>query len=217
MKIVVGLGNPGEEYAETRHNIGWRILDRLASRLGFPAFFREGPVAASQGRCQEGSVILVKPMLYMNRSGLALAEWLDDQGDLADQVALQVAEEADLEIRWPGMLVIADDVNLPLGKIRLRPEGSCGGHNGLADIERIFNKGYPRLRVGVGEKAEADDLASHVLGGFSGEDAEMAGLSEQMAVDAVLCWIKDGVEEARQRYNGLSAGKKGTEPDNARI
>jgi PTH1 family peptidyl-tRNA hydrolase len=209
MKLIVGLGNPGGEYARTRHNAGFRVLDVLAERLG--AEFRQrkfkGQCAAAelprewQGpRAGDGRLLLVKPETYMNLSGETVVGFL----------GYYHIERADL-------LVVCDDVNLALGALRMRRSGSAGGHNGLADIEqRLGGREYARLRCGVGGR-EADgqrrvgELVGHVLGRFAPEEEERLPAALARAAEACLTWAGHGCETAMNRFNAVAPGKKKAE------
>lgn len=222
MKVVVGLGNPGAEYSATRHNIGWMALDALAERLAASRFRREHSVEAAEATAAGEKVYLLKPQTYMNLSGQALASWLGWFGEVRD--ALKKQEERgdpdadipspsrqdradDAECQWPGLLVVTDDVNLPLGKMRFRPTGSAGGHNGLSDIEKALGgRGYPRLRLGVGAPPGRMDRADYVLARFNSGERPVAEKVAATAAAAVEDWIRAGMDAARGRYNGLTLG-----------
>ncbi len=188
MKVIVGLGNPGAQYANTRHNAGFLAVDRLAQLAGLT----DAPKARFHSTAVEGPVggqkcLLLKPMTYMNRSGTAVAEAvsfykLDPSKDL---------------------LIIVDEVALPCGQIRLRPGGSPGGHNGLKDIQqRLGTETYPRLRIGIGPKpAYIDDQADYVLGRFSPEQWPLVEPSIDRAARAAETFIKDGLDAAMNRFN----------------
>ena len=198
MKIVLGMGNPGREYASTRHNVGWRVADGVASLLEPPAEFRgrrrfKGSLGEGVARGPEGDerVLLVKPETFVNLSG-----------ECARAVADYYRVEAE------SFLVVADDVNLPLAQIRCRRGGSSGGHKGLESIIRhLGTEAFPRLRVGVGRPGcEAADsreggLTGHVLGPFSREEAPLARRAEERAADAVMAWVRSGIEVCMDRYN----------------
>ena len=184
MTVIVGLGNPGSKYRNTRHNIGFMVLDALAERLD-ASFDREkfrGLVA--EGLYRDRKCLLLKPLTYMNLSG--------------DSVARAARNRVD----EPGdILVVVDDVNLPFGRLRLRPGGSAGGHNGLKSIiERLGTQDFARLRLGV-DDAEGTDLAQHVLGKFRPEENEALPEVVETAVDAIQCWLCDGIEEAMNKFN----------------
>ncbi len=221
MKVVVGLGNPGREYERTRHNIGWMALDVLAERLSATRFRRERSVEAAEATVDGEKIYLLKPQTYMNLSGQALASWLGWMTEVRD--ALKRREETppapegpppskqdkadDAECRWPGILVLTDDVNLPLGRMRLRPSGSAGGHNGLTDIEKALGgRGYPRLRLGVGAPPERMDRADYVLSRFSPDEAPVVRKVAEVAADAVRDWLREDFTTVRNRYNGLRLG-----------
>lgn len=185
-RAVVGLGNPGAEYADTRHNAGWILLDHCAAAWGFPPFRRVGQVALSEGLLDGAPVRLVKPLTYMNRSGAILRALADDGWDPAEH-----------------LLVLVDDIALPSGKFRLRGVGSSGGHNGLKSIEATLGRqDYARLRIGVGAKPpEVDDLAEWVLGRMTPDEwTALEGLLDPMAT-AVRCWVSDGIERAMTTCN----------------
>ncbi|MEX0886127.1 MAG: aminoacyl-tRNA hydrolase [Phycisphaeraceae bacterium] len=186
MKLVVGLGNPGVEYAGTRHNVGFMVVELLAQRHGlvgpakgkFHAAVLEGQVASE--RC-----LLMQPVTYMNRSGLAVGE----------AVRFYKLEPADV-------LVIVDDVALPCGRIRLRAGGSAGGHNGLADVARVLaTDEYPRLRVGIDPPGRAPQR-DYVLGKFSREQMELMTGAIERAADAAEMWMREGIEKAMTAFNG---------------
>ncbi|NIP81136.1 MAG: aminoacyl-tRNA hydrolase, partial [Gemmatimonadetes bacterium] len=135
MKVICGLGNPGPEYDATRHNVGWWLVDRLSSEWGLGPFRRSGPALATHGDVGGERVLLLKPVTFMNRSGAALAPLLGES-------ALDITED---------LLVVVDDVALDVGRLRLRPSGSPGGHNGLKSVETVLGtREYARLRIGVG-------------------------------------------------------------------
>jgi PTH1 family peptidyl-tRNA hydrolase len=183
----VGLGNPGPEYADTRHNAGFRLAGRLAERWGLGPFRRGERARVASGTAQGVAVKLLKPQTYMNRSGAALAP-------LRALPGFDPARH---------LLVLVDDVALPLGRFRLRGAGSAGGHNGLKSIEGTLQReDYARLRIGVGAKPpEIDDLADWVLSDFAPEEHEaLEALLDPMA-EAVECWLTDGIELAMTRFN----------------
>ncbi|MDR0361396.1 MAG: aminoacyl-tRNA hydrolase [Planctomycetota bacterium] len=208
MKVVVGLGNPGREYERTRHNIGWLALDVLAARLGSGRFRREKSVETAEAYHGGEKTYLVRPQTYMNRSGQALASWLGWFGEIrkAIQEEPAAARRDDPSCQWPGLLVVADDVNLPLGKLRFRSSGSAGGHNGLADIAKALGSGYPRLRLGVDEPPEVMDRADYVLGRFGAEELPVVSKVVEAAAEAVDLWLREGICAARDRFNGIAIG-----------
>jgi PTH1 family peptidyl-tRNA hydrolase len=186
VKVVVGLGNPGPEYDATRHNVGWWVLDRLAYDWDFDTFRRSGKAFVTEGRVGETAVRLVKPRTYMNRSGLALRE-------LRDLEDFEPSED---------LLVVVDDAAMDVGRVRFRPEGGPGGHNGLKSIAgALRSNAYPRLRLGVGTKPEGVDLSDWVLSDMPDEDEEVVvGLLPDMT-RAVEVWLDEGVEAAMNRFN----------------
>lgn len=186
MKIVAGLGNPGPRYDGTRHNAGWWMIDRLAYDWGLDPFQRQGPALATAGIVAGQDVRLVKPTTYMNRSGAALAPLRGDE-------EVDVARD---------LLVVVDDASLDVGRVRFRPRGSAGGHNGLRSVEEALGtQDYPRLRIGVGRAPEGADLADWVLSPMpSGDEKVIVDLLPDLT-DAVELWIEEGVEAAMNRFN----------------
>jgi PTH1 family peptidyl-tRNA hydrolase len=183
----VGLGNPGPEYDETRHNAGFRLADRLAARWRFGSFRRGERAREAQGTWAGHAVRILKPQTYMNRSGAALAP-------------LRARPDFDPAA---DLLVLVDDVALPLGRFRLRGAGSAGGHNGLKSVEGALQRqDYGRLRIGVGPAPPGlVDLADFVLGSFSADERrQLDELLDSMA-EAVECWLDEGIERAMSRYN----------------
>lgn len=185
-KIVCGLGNPGEEYARTRHNVGWWVLDAAQSAWKFPAWRRDGRARVTEGLLGETRVRLIKPTTYMNRSGAALAQFRgDDRYDI----------ERDL-------LVVVDDAALDVGRVRFRASGSAGGHNGLKSIESaLATRNYARLRIGVGILPPGDDMSDWVLQPMPREDEKIVHESVPVLVEAVRVWVEEGVVAAANRFN----------------
>lgn len=189
MKLIVGLGNPGREYERTRHNVGWWVLDHLADVWRFEGWKRDGKGISATTRVDGTLVRLLKPQTFMNLSGEALAPYV----------------KRPFWSPATDMLVIVDEVALPLGTFRIRARGSAGGHNGLKSIERaIGGQEYPRLRVGIqpeDPRMAAGKLADYVL--------HAAGVEERGRIEelfpaiagAARAWIKEGVEAAMNRYN----------------
>ena len=183
----MGLGNPGPEYADTRHNAGFRLADRLAERWSFGPFRRAERARETSGIVGETPVKLIKPLTYMNRSGAAVAP-------LRALPGFEPAQH---------LLILVDEVALPLGRFRLRGAGSAGGHNGLKSVEgSLQRQDYPRLRIGVGPKPlEIDDLSDYVLAEFSAAEREtLESLLDPMA-EAVECWLAEGIEKAMSKHN----------------
>jgi PTH1 family peptidyl-tRNA hydrolase len=188
MKVICGLGNPGERYRLTRHNVGFRVVDLLADRWGLTGEGRVRDGAAVLEVRQPdpiGRVLLVKPLRYMNRSGAPLRAALR-------QSEVDVASE---------LLVVSDDIDLPLGRVRLRRGGSAGGHNGLRDIIATFGTDeFSRLRIGVGRAGTA---ASHVLATFRPDERDLATEMVAIGADAVDLWLREGIEPTMNAYNGV--------------
>jgi len=192
VKLIAGLGNPGAEYDGTRHNVGFAVVDELARRwhLRWKSWKSAAEVAAITGR----ETMMVKPRTFMNASGEAV-------GRLA---TFYKAAPADI-------LVIVDDVQLPLGRLRLRRSGSAGGHNGLKSVIQHIGADFARLRVGVGRGDPKWDLADHVLSPFTADEREAAADSVIRAADAVETFVTEGIEAAMNRFN--AAGDKGPEEE----
>lgn len=184
--LVVGLGNPGPEYENTRHNVGFRVVDALADRLRVTSFDREHSALVGRGQFKNRTVGLAKPMTFMNRSGNAVAA-LCDGYDLL-----------------PGdLLVIVDDLNLPVGTLRLRPNGSSGGHNGLEHIaQRLGTTDFPRLRIGIGNDFPDGGQVDYVLAPFSAEQEPLVDETIDNAVEAVLTIVRADLDTAMNQFNG---------------
>lgn len=184
MKLIVGLGNPGAEYARTRHNAGFMVVDRLATLHGLT-----GPKSKFHAGVLEGSIaghkcVLMQPMTYMNRSGLSVGE----------AVAFH-------KLPLEDVLVVVDDVALPVGRLRLRAGGSAGGHNGLADIERALGTAeYPRLRIGIDPPGRVPQK-DYVLGRFSPEQVLKLDPLLDIACRTIESWITDGIAKAMSLHN----------------
>jgi PTH1 family peptidyl-tRNA hydrolase len=196
VKIVVGLGNRGREYVGTRHNVGFEVADRLAA-AHTDRTWRSG-TSALEARWRRGpadeDVLIVKPLTFMNLSGQAVAEVIRFY-----------------KVPVGDVLIVCDDVNLPLGRLRARASGSEGGHNGLRSIaEHLGTIEYPRLRIGVGRGDARRDLADHVLARF--EPAEAAAVAEAVAraVDAVGLWIAEGLVRMMNSFNRADESTDGT-------
>src|ERR671917_2073846 len=174
MKIVVGLGNPGKQYEETRHNVGWMVLDRLAERAGWTGHARARDAAATvHGRFNGLDLMLVKPTTYMNLSGVAVRKVLARQ-------------RAPLE----DLLVVVDDFDLPFGRLRMRETGSAGSHNGLRSIiGELGSQKFPRLRVGIGEPDQ--HARDHVLSVFAADERPRLDRVLDATADAVEDWARD--------------------------
>jgi PTH1 family peptidyl-tRNA hydrolase len=185
--LIVGLGNPGREYENTRHNVGFRCVDALAKAHGLSF----DPKKQSKAKVADGvivgkRVLLAKPQTFMNLSGSAV------QG-LA----------AFYKIPSGNIMVILDDLDLPLGTLRIRPKGGSGGHKGVTDIiQRLGTQDFPRIRFGISRPPGRMDPAAHVLLPFTGEESPIATQTFERAVKAIEAWLTDGIENSMNRYNG---------------
>ena len=185
MHLVVGLGNPGPDYADTRHNLGWWVVERLAQRWSARPHERTAAYRSWIAEFAERPVTLLEPLTYMNVSGEAVRTWREHRGPEAPD----------------GLLVIADDVYLPVGLLRLRPSGASGGHKGLENIEQeLGTRDYARLRIGVGA-AEGSKLADHVLAEPEGDERRNLEAAADLAADAVEVWMAQGIHSAMNRFN----------------
>ena len=185
MKLVVGLGNPGKDYRGTRHNVGFEVVDLLARRQALT--FETAPAEAVQARWRrpDETVWLAKPLTFMNLSGGAVA-------GLARFYKIEV----------PDLIVVTDDVNLPLGRLRARASGSEGGHNGLRSVAEVLGTtDYPRLRIGVGRGDMRRDLADHVLARFESDEQPGIEAAIARAADAVETWISQGLAPMMNAFN----------------
>ncbi len=191
MKLIVGLGNPGRDYARTRHNAGFMAVDRLAKRHAGGAVARGQFHAMTLDAAIPGSgkCLLIKPTTYMNRSGLTVGE----------AVRFYKCSPVD------DVLIIVDETALPVGALRLRASGGAGGHNGLADIERALGTDeYARLRIGVGE-SEFAAKKDHVLGRFTDDELETLEPTLDRVCDAAECWASEGLTKAMNTFNVRAA------------
>jgi peptidyl-tRNA hydrolase, PTH1 family len=199
MKLIVGLGNPGSEYRDTRHNIGFKVVDALVARWRVEDQWRERfdalqiktifgatdviPVAGG-----DRGVIVAKPLTFMNRSGEAVA-------GLAGFY----------KIEPPDIFIVTDDVALPVGRLRARREGGAGGHNGLKSlIQSLATQAFPRMRVGVGRGDTRRDLADHVLGRFDADERDTVSAAVLRAADATEVFISDGIERVMNTFNAAN-------------
>ena len=181
MRIIVGLGNPGRRYGDTRHNAGWMALDRLAARLDVA--HEEDTCGGLLARC--GDVWLFKPLGYMNCSGPPVARLVTKGG-----------------VPLERLLVLVDDLDLPLGRIRLRPAGSSGGHRGLASlIEALGTEKFPRLRLGMGPGPPGLSAREFVLSRMEAHERDAIEPMCERAAEAALCWVREGIEAAMNRFN----------------
>lgn len=185
MRLIVGLGNPGRDYDGTRHNIGFELVDKLCLRLraGNYSSRMEGLVA--EHGTGESKVLLVKPQTFMNLSGQCVSKFIQFY-----------------KIPTDSLLVICDDKDLPLGKLRIRGSGTHGGNNGLRSIQDHLGVHYPRLKIGIGEP-KSGDASTHVLGRFTGAEKNVIKDAVESAVLAVETWLKDGLEACMNKFNAL--------------
>ncbi len=185
-RVVVGLGNPGPKYDDTRHNVGWWVLDRFAFDHDFEPFERRRKRSETAGEVAGRTIVLVKPRTYMNRSGLALTTlWKTDGFEAARD-----------------LLVVTDDANLDVGRIRFRPGGGSGGHKGLRSVTGVLGtRDYARLRVGVGVAPVGTDLSDWVLSPMPAEDEDVVVDLLPELSRAVAVWAEEGIEGAMNRFN----------------
>jgi peptidyl-tRNA hydrolase, PTH1 family len=184
MRLIAGLGNPGTEYAGTRHNVGFEVMEILARRHGIAVSKRNFKAVYGEGTIGAERVLLVRPMTFMNLSGEAIAA-------MARYYKLTPAE----------VVVVLDEINLPVGRIRLRFKGSAGGQNGMASvIQHLGTQDVPRIRIGVGG-ARPGNMVGHVLGRFRPEEQLLIEEAYERAADAVECAVTEGFELAMNRYN----------------
>jgi len=185
MKIIAGLGNPGAEYAQTKHNVGFMLVDALAERLNAPAWKEDFLSAVTEVRIGGEKVFLVKPLTYMNNSGEALGPMLSYY-----------------KVNVDDLVVVHDDMDIPAGMVRIRRKGSSGGHNGIKSIlAHVGCEDFARVRIGVGRPLPGWTVINHVLAPFSMEDAPKIREVISYLLPAVECIVTDGVDFAMNRYN----------------
>ena len=186
VKLIVGLGNPGTQYTGTRHNIGFAVIDEIARRasVGFESAPAEAVIA--KWRRPDGVALLAKPLTFMNLSGQAV-------GEIARYFKIDAAD----------LLIVVDEAQLPLGRLRARARGSAGGHNGLKSvIAHLGDDAFPRLRIGVGRGEQQRDLADHVLSRFEKDEAAEVERMTARAADAAEMFITSGIEAVMNAFNG---------------
>lgn len=187
MFLIVGLGNPGKEYEDTRHNVGFMVVDKLAEKLGIKVDRVKFKGLFGEGFFEGEKILLLKPMTYMNLSGQSVL----------DAVKFY-------KIPTENLVVIYDDMDLPLGRLRIRKKGSSGGHKGMESIiYHIASEGFPRIRVGIGRPK--DDVVDYVLGKFEPGEKKVIDAVIEAAAEAAVTIVQHGVEEAMNRYNGFKA------------
>lgn len=184
MKLIVGLGNPGPEYERTRHNVGWQVVDAFARKFRIEVSRHEKNALTGSGRVAGGSVMVAKPLTYMNLSGDAV------------RLLLNAYLESPQE-----MIVVYDDIDLPLGRLRIRANGSAGTHNGMRSIvSAIQSENFPRLRVGIGA-SEQGRLRDYVLDEFTLDEQPVVGRAIDRAVDALLLFARGDLKRAMNQFN----------------
>ena len=193
MFLIVGLGNPTNEYSGTRHNVGFDVIDAIADKYNISVTERKNRAFCGKGIIEGQKVLLAKPQTYMNLSGESVRGLLD-----------YYKMDAETEV-----LVIFDDVSLDVGQLRIRKKGSAGGHNGIKNIiQHLGSNVFMRIKVGVGEKPKDYDLADYVLGHFSKAEKEMMSEGYKKAVEAVEMILRDEIDEAMNRFNKKVAAKE---------
>lgn len=186
MYIIAGLGNPGREYEFTRHNIGFRVLDKLAEEYNISITEKKHRGLIGKGVIQGQKVVLVKPQTFMNLSGECLREVMDYYKETPEHV-----------------IVAFDDISLEVARLRVRPKGSAGGHNGIKSIiAQLGTQEFPRVKFGVGDKPKGAELADYVLGRFSKEENQAVEARLKTACDALVCIMNEGCSAAMNLYNG---------------
>jgi PTH1 family peptidyl-tRNA hydrolase len=196
IKMIVGLGNPGPRYAKNRHNIGFQIVDELAEKHGLRFDKRQFKAQIALGNIEGQRVLLVKPQTYMNLSGEAVQP-------LARYYKIELED----------LMVVFDDMDLPVGVIRLRPFGGAGGHNGMKSIiQRLGGQGFPRLRVGVGRPPGRMDAAAYVLQDFSDDEEAIMAQVRDRAVQALETWLESGIDAAMNAFNVTRSQNSLTKP-----
>jgi len=179
----VGLGNPGREYSHNRHNVGFQCVQAVARRHSLAFSERRARARVARGKIEGQEVALARPQTFMNRSGQAVA-------GLVRALGLELQD----------LLVVYDDLDLPLGEIRLRPSGSPGGHHGLESIAALLGTAFPRLRVGIGRPGDGD-VVSYVLGDFSPDEEKVLEETVPLVSQAIECYLKEGLEAAMNQFN----------------
>lgn len=184
--LIVGLGNPGRKYSRNRHNTGFMTIDRAAERHGIRFGKLQSKAAVATGRMAGRNVLLAKPQGYMNNSGQPVRSLVDFYKIPVDR-----------------LIVVYDDLDLPSGTVRLRPEGGSGGQNGMRDvIQHLGTREFARLRMGIGRPPGRMDPVDYVLQDFSKDEWEVMQVALDTAVDALETWLADGIQLAMSRYNG---------------
>ena len=185
MKLIVGLGNPGTEYADTRHNIGWKVADAFASKFRIHIDKHEKNAMTGEGRVAGGSVLVAKPLTYMNLSG--------------DSIRLLVNAYAE---SLDDLIVVYDDIDLPLGKLRIKPNGGPGTHNGMRSIVgALGSEKFARLRIGIGGVDSSGRLRDYVLGAITADEEPVVKRAIERSVDALLLFVRGDLRRAMNEFN----------------
>lgn len=193
MYIIVGLGNPGKDYQNTRHNIGFDVIDALADVADISVIEKKHKAIIGKGVLDGRKVILVKPQTYMNLSGESVRDVID---------YYKIDEEQEL-------IVISDDISLDVGMLRVRKKGSAGGHNGLKNIiQHLGHDTFMRIKMGVGEKPKGYDLADYVLGHFTQDERKVMNEAAKAATEAIRMMVAGDVDKAMNTFNKKATGKK---------
>jgi peptidyl-tRNA hydrolase, PTH1 family len=185
MALIAGLGNPGAEYDGTRHNVGFGLIDLLSAKLSIPLNPDNGLYQIGEGRFKGQPVVLLKPTTFMNRSGKAVNKALTKTGFTPSEC-----------------MICYDDIHLDVGVIRLRPSGSAGGHNGVADIiNHLHTRDFPRLRIGVGSDFSRGQLSDYVLSPFNSDEMDQIEAALEVASEAILTFLRGGINLAMNKFN----------------
>ncbi|BEU87478.1 aminoacyl-tRNA hydrolase [Selenomonas sp. TAMA-11512] len=192
MKVIVGLGNPGAEYAKTKHNVGFMLVDAMADRLGVDGWKEWKQALVCEARIGTEKVLLVKPLTYMNESGRAV-------GPILSWYKLEAEE----------LIVAYDDMDIPCGTVRIRRKGSAGGHNGIKSIlAHLGSEDFSRVRIGIGRPLTGQTVVRHVLSPFAPEDVPRVKVAVDCLLPAVECIVTEGIDMAMNRYNPRKEKKK---------
>ena len=193
MYLIVGLGNPGTEYAATRHNIGFDMVTYLSDKYRIPMRGKEGKAIVGKGLIEGQKVMLAQPQTYMNLSGESVRALMD---------YYKLSEE--------DVIILYDDISMPVGQVRIRPKGSAGGHNGIKSIiQHLGTQEFPRIKIGVGDKPVNGDLVKHVLGRFSKEEDAMIRDVFELAERGLLALMLENVAVAMNTVNGIKIKRNG--------
>lgn len=185
MKIIAGLGNPGPEYAKTRHNVGWMVVDAFAEKFRIAINKHEKDAMTGTGRVAGGSVLVAKPLTYMNLSGDAVRLLVNAYAESLDE-----------------LIIVYDDIDLPLGKLRLKPNGGAGTHNGMRSIvAALASEQFPRLRIGIGGVDSTGRLRDYVLGEIASDEQPAVQRAIERSVDALLMFVRGDLKRAMNEFN----------------